>query len=183
MGYDVLGESRRLITNGLPDRPVGLTRRRRFAAVAVDVDGDVACTRFVRRGSGCFWDETHLLARGVAGWKLLGSSGSSGGELWSTDEFEHERSRLPAGRVEAQGGGGALRNPNRLLPWGARWVRGAELLAGPEVVGVVVDDRRRLTVPEHGRLVVVWASRRPPRVSACDVAGRTLTDVALPSGH
>jgi len=63
VAYDIEAESRRLIADGLPDRPVQLSRRRRFAPVAVDVDGDVAGTWFVRRGVGCFWDEV-----GVAVW-------------------------------------------------------------------------------------------------------------------
>jgi transposase len=38
VAYDVEAESRRLIADRLPDRPVQLSRRRRFAPVAVDVD-------------------------------------------------------------------------------------------------------------------------------------------------
>jgi len=73
-------ESRRLIADGLPDRPVQLSRRRRFAPVAVDVDGDVAGTWFVRRGVGCFWDEIHLLVHQANGWSYKGGGGGSSGE-------------------------------------------------------------------------------------------------------
>ncbi|WP_143162958.1 hypothetical protein [Couchioplanes caeruleus] len=166
MAYDVLGESRQLIDNGLPERPVRLSTRRRFAPAAVDVDDDIACTRFIRRGAGCFWDETHLLARGDNGWQLLATSGASTGEPWSANAFEQARTQFPAGTVEVQGGGAALRNPNRLLPWGARWVRAAELLVDPGVGFIAVDDRqlRRMAAwllcgPRgvlHGHPPVTW---------------------------
>jgi hypothetical protein len=183
VAYDILGESLRLILDGPPDGPVRLSRRRRFAAVAVDVSEDVACTRFVRRGVGCFWDDTHHLARDGDGWKLLGGGSGSTGGPWSTDEFEQARYRLPAGCVTAPGHGATTRDSDRLLPWGARWVSSASLLAGPEVATIVVDGRRELTVPEHGHLVVVWGSRKPPRVVARDVGGRELTDLVLPKGR
>jgi hypothetical protein len=45
MAYDILAESRRLIIEGPPAQQVRLSRRRRFAALAVDVDGDIAAAR------------------------------------------------------------------------------------------------------------------------------------------
>src|SRR3954451_15064569 len=104
VAYEVKAESRRLIADGLPDRPVQLSRRRRFAPVAVDVDDDVACTLFVRRGVGCFWDETHLLVRDDNGWSYQGSGGGSSGEPWSTDGFVQARDELPVGDVRVGGG-------------------------------------------------------------------------------
>lgn len=181
VAYNIPAESQRLIVDGLPDRPVRLSRRRRFAPVAVDVDGDIACTRFVRRGVGCFWDETHLLARDDNGWRLLGGGGASSGELWSTNEFEQARDQLSYGHVQVEGGPSVRCDPGRRLPWGAHWVHAAKLLVNRSVAVVVVDARRRLPVPYHGRLVVVWASRRPPWVSARDAAGHELTSVALPA--
>jgi hypothetical protein len=181
VAYDAWAESVRLIEDGLPDRPVRLSRRRRFAPVAVDVDGDVAAAWFVRRGVACFWDDTHLLTRDEDGWRLLGGGGGSSGGPWSTEEFERARGRLPAGAIETAGGSSVRRDGG---PW-AGWIRAAELLVGPAVAAVVVDDRRRLAVPYHGRLVVVWAARRPPRLSARDAAGRELasrelSDIAMP---
>jgi len=183
VAYDILGESQRLIADGLPDRPVWLSRRRRFAPVAVDVDGDIACTRFVRRGVGCFWDETHLLVHDGGGWRVLGGGGGSSGGPWSTDEFERARDRLSADDVLVEGGAGVWHDFHRRLPWGGRWLQVAELLVGTSVAVIVVDARRRLPVPYHGRLVVVWASGRPPRVSARDAAGHELAGVALPAGR
>jgi hypothetical protein len=183
VGYDILAESQRLIADGLPDRPVRLSRRRRFAPVAVDVDGDIACTKFIRRGVGCCWDETHLLVRDDNGWRLLGGGGASSGEPWSMDEFEQARDQLSAGRVRVEGGPSVRCDCSWRLPWGAHWVRAAQLLLGRSVAVVLVDGRRRLPVPDHGRLVVVWASRRPPRVSARDAAGLELARVAVPAGR
>jgi hypothetical protein len=180
MAYDVEAESRRLIADGLPDRPVQLSRRRRFAPVAVDVDDDVAGTWFVRRGVGCYWDEIHLLVREDNGWSYKGGGGGSSSEPWSTDEFVQAREELSAGDV--RGEGGASVDLDRRLPWGGRWLRSAELLVGRSVAGVVVDAQRRLLVPYHGRVLVVWASRRPPEVSARDAAGRELARIALPGG-
>jgi hypothetical protein len=184
VAYDVLAESRRLIGDGLPDRPVRLSRRRRFAPVAVDVDGDIAATRFVRRGVGCFWDETHLLARDDNGWRLLGGGGASYGEPWSTDEFERAGDQLSPGHVRVDDGPAVWCDPDRRWPGRApRWVRAAQLVVSRSVAVVVVDGRRRLPVPYHGRLVVVWGSRRPPRVSARDAAGHELASAALPAGR
>lgn len=60
--YDVLAESVELIeSRRLPPVP-RLSRRRRFAAMSVDVDGDVAVTTFARRRVNCIWQDTHVLA-------------------------------------------------------------------------------------------------------------------------
>lgn len=179
MAYDFVAESLRLIADGSPDRPVRLSRRHRFAPVAVDVDGDVAATRFVRRGVGCFWDETHLLTRDGSGWRLLGGGGAASDGSWSTEEFEKARGRLSAGQVEVECGPAVRHDAG---PSHGRWIRATQLLAGAGVAVVVVDDRRRLTVPYHGRLVVVWASPQPPKLFALDAAGRKLANVALRSG-
>ncbi|HYN93656.1 MAG TPA: hypothetical protein VES42_07385 [Pilimelia sp.] len=185
MSYDALAESLRLITDGLPDRPVRLSRRCRFAPVAVDVDGDVAATRFLRRGVGCFWDETHLLvARDRGGWRMLGGGGSSSdaAEDPTAAEFERARDGLAPYEVAAGGGASVVRDGNRLFPWGGRWVRSAALLVGGGVAEVTVGGRR-LPVAYHGHLVVVWGSRRPPTVAARDGAGRTVATRTLPDGR
>jgi hypothetical protein len=175
-----MAESRRLIADGLPDRPVRLSRRHRFAPVAVDVDGDIAGTRFVRRGVGCFWDETHLLTRTGPDWRYHGGGGGSSGGPWSTDAFERARDELAPGHVHVDEGPAVrIDADSGWLPWAGRWLRAAQLLAGRGVAEVLVDDRRRLAVPHHGHLVVVWASRRPPRVSARDAEGRELARVAV----
>jgi hypothetical protein len=181
VAYDAVAESLRLIADGLPDRPVRLSRRRRFAPVAVDVDGDVAATRFLRRGAGCFWDEIHLLvADGGGGWRRLGGGGSSsdGGDRTAAN-FERARHGLAPHEVAVNGSAGVVRDGDRRLPWGGRWVRAAAVLVGGGIAHLVVDGRR-LPVPYHGHLIVVWGSRRRPTVTARDGAGRPVGAVPLP---
>jgi hypothetical protein len=179
VAYDALVESLRLIADGLPDRPVRLSRRRRFAPVAVDVDGDMAATRFLRRGAGCFWDEIHLLvADDHGGWRRLGGGGSSD-EDRTAEQFERARDDLAPHEVAVNGSAGVVRDGDRLLPWGGRWVRAAAVLVGGGIAELVVGSRR-LTVPYHGHLVVVWGYRRPPTVTARDGAGRPVASVTLP---
>ncbi|MEV0717142.1 hypothetical protein [Asanoa sp. NPDC050611] len=173
MAYDARAESLRLIAEGLPDGPVRLSRRHRFSPVAVDVADDAAAPWFVRRGVGCFWDEIHLLVRVPDGWRRLGGGGGSSGGPWSTDEFERARHLLPPGGIEVGGGSSVVRDGGGRWPWSDRWIRSAQLLVGPSVTEVVIEGRRR-PVPYHGRLVVVWTARRPPRVSARDATGREI---------
>lgn len=176
MAYDHEAESRKLIVEGLPGRPVSLSRRRRFAPLAVDVDGDVAAARFVRRGVACYWDETHILRYdGRTRWRYTGGGGSSVGELWSAGAFQQERAALAPGEIRSEGGSSVHDHAHR-----PAWIRAAELLVGGEVATVVVDGRRRLQVPDHGHLVVVWSARRPPTVSARDPADRELSSIRLP---
>ena len=182
MAYDYVAESRRLIEDGLPDGPVRLSRRHRFAPLAVDVDGDVAAARFLRRGVACYWDDTHLLTRHPeVGWLVLGGGGGSSGGLWSAEEFVAARGSVRPGAVETEGGS-SVRDDRGRPPW----IRAVGLVAAPEVAAVVVNGSRRIAVPPHGRLVVVWRSLRRPRLSALDAAGHELssrkisTDLRMP---
>lgn len=72
MAYDRLAESVRLINRGPVAGAEALSRRRRFLPVAVDVDGDVAVTVFLRRAHGGAEWEQHVLAESGAQWFLLG---------------------------------------------------------------------------------------------------------------
>src|SRR6201994_3485635 len=92
MAYDVVQESVALIEVGHAEPVRSLTRRRRFAAMAVDVSDDVAVTMFARRGVGCVQQETHVLALRAGAWTWLrGGGGSSEGLL-----IPGCRARLPA---------------------------------------------------------------------------------------
>src|SRR3712207_1497735 len=77
VAYDRLAESIRLIEHGVPEAPARLSRRRRFAPLAVDVDGDVAASLFVVRGAGHFRQEAHVLVRRSGTWTMLGGGGGS----------------------------------------------------------------------------------------------------------
>jgi len=175
VAYDAQAESIRLIEHGVAADPLRLSRRRRWAALAVDVDGDVACTLFTVRGAGHFRHETHLLLRRDGRWTVLGGGG--GGQ--DTDGLEDRPGSAELGAVlRAEGGGSVLANADRLLPWGARHVYEATLLASREVHTVDVGGRE-LAVPRHGRLVVVWATRRPPTAVVRGAGGRVLGRVEL----
>ncbi|WP_329018583.1 hypothetical protein OG271_14870 [Micromonospora rifamycinica] len=182
MAYDALAESLRLITSGMPDGPVRLSRRRRFAPVAVDVDGDVAATRFLRRGVGCHWDETHLLTVDDHGaWRMLGGGGASD-EDPTAEKFERARDGLGPYQVLPGGTAGVVRDGGSPPSRATRWVRGSAVLVGRGIAELRVDGRH-LPAPHHGHLIVVWGSHRPPTVTAHDGTGRTVaTTTVSPPG-
>src|SRR3954454_534314 len=79
MSYDALAESLRLLDGAPPAQVARLSRRVRFLPLAVDRDGDVAATCFLRRGvSGAALLDTHLLERTADRWRLLGGGGGPG---------------------------------------------------------------------------------------------------------
>ncbi len=78
MAYDALAESVALIQSPNLKPVTRLSRRRRFAAMAVDVAGDIALTMFARRGAGCVSEEIHVLALRHGRWYMLGGGGGNG---------------------------------------------------------------------------------------------------------
>ncbi|MBM6398818.1 hypothetical protein [Phycicoccus sonneratiae] len=188
MAYDALVESVRLIESRRLDVVPALSRRRRFAALAVDVAGDTAVTMFARRGVGCVWSETHVLTRREEGWHLVGGGGSSGDDDLLAPRPEvlepppgppHAAGPAPYARVE--GGGGVSDGVARAgrWPWSGRWIGYTELRVTAAVTSVIVGDREVL-VPWHGRLVVLRGGRGGATVSLRDAAGRVLDTVRLP---
>lgn len=178
VAYDALKESVRLIKHGMPDDPARLSRRRRFAALAVDVDGDVAAALFVRRGVGVSWQEVHVLAHEHGCWRLLGGGGG-------TDDEDGLGDRPPAAELLGllvTDGAGSVLLASGLLPWSSRYVHHAVLRAAREVHTVVVAGRT-LAVRRHGWLVVVWGSRRPPVVTALGLDGREVASIRLGASH
>src|SRR6478752_1832458 len=77
MSYDALAASVLLIGARQPFPVPRLSRRRRFAAMAVDVAGDHASTMFLRRSVGCDVQETWVLARREDRWRVLGGGGGT----------------------------------------------------------------------------------------------------------
>lgn len=175
MSYDRLAESVRLLEGGPPASDARLSRRVRWLPLAVDRDGDVAVTMFLRRGvSGVAELEVHSLELVGETWRLLGG-GSGPGDL--AIETRPALADLPAPAV-SRGGGGTARSG--LLGWDCSlWVWWAELRAAREVAELLVNGERRIPVAAHGMALVVWTDRRP-EIAALDAAGVELGVVTLP---
>ena len=171
MSYDALIESLRLLQGApLPDG-IRLSRRVRHVPLAVDRDGDVAATMFLRRGvSGVPLIDVHLeLTRGV--WRMLGGGGGPGHDAVLPRPGIAEL----GGPATVDGGGGTARTSTRWRRDG--WVRWAQLRVAREVA-VLQIGTRQTRVPGHGCGLVVW-TRRPPPVTALDASGAELGEVAL----
>ena len=172
MSYDALAESVRLLQGAPLTDDAQLSRRVRHLPLAVDRDGDVAATMFLRRGvSGVPLIDVHTLelTRGV--WRLLGGGGGPG------HEAVQPRPRLAElGRpATSDGGGGTARTSSRWRRDG--WVRWAQLRVAREVAVLQVGSRQT-RVPDHGCALVVWA-RKPPPVTALDASGAGLGAVGI----
>ena len=194
MAYDVLAESVALIESPCLVPVQRLSRRRRFVAMAVDVAGDVAVSMFARRGVGCIWQETHVLALRDGGWALLGGGGGTSDEDLLADRPAVLPSYLGLGDgavtgadpqvMIVNGSGGVLDDGDEAeadrRPDSGRWISYGGVRVSAQVTSVQVSDRW-LHVPWHGHVVLVWSGRQPPRVVAHDDGGRVLGEVLLPS--
>jgi hypothetical protein len=173
VSYDPLAESVRLLAGDPPSEVARVSRRVRFLPLAVDRDGDVAATMFLRRGvSGAALPDTHVLVRTAGRWRLLGGGGGPG------DQAVLPRPGLAEiGAAVSPGAGGVARSSSGLLPWRRRdgLTSFAEIRAAREVAALRVGGRL-VPVAGHGCAVVVW-TRRPPRVQALDAAGTVLGEV------
>jgi hypothetical protein len=158
VGYDALVESVRLIESGFETDPVRLSRRRRFAPVAFDVQGDLAATWFVRRGTGTFWHEIHTLKCTNGSWARLGGGGYSSDEDGLADRAP--AAELP-GPLQVSPGGATALGTGSWSPAPDRFLRYALLCAAQEVVALDLGQRAPLPVPRHGRLMVIWTERAP----------------------
>lgn len=194
MAYDVLAESVALIEAGRVEPVPRLSRRRRFAAMAVDVAGDVAVSMFARRGVGRIWQEIHVLVLRDGEWTWLGGGGSDGDQDLLADRPAVLPRFLGLGSAAVLGadprvmavsgsggvfddGGGTGRSSQS-----ERWISYAELRVNAQVTSVQVAERL-LVVPWHGHVVVVWSGRRPPRVVALDEGGKSGAEMQLASTH
>ena len=188
MAYDAFAESVRLIESGHAQPVFRLSRRRRFAPMAVDVAGDKAVTLFARRGVGCVLSEAWVLAKRGTSWNMLGGGGGT-----AEDDFLAPRparltqyeglprvaaTGIDPGLIVVAGSGGVhdgQGGPDR-WPWSGRWIRYVELRASSEVETVTIDDRT-VFVPWHGRVVLVSSKRRSPRVLVNGRAGSSLGEM------
>lgn len=174
---DPVPESVRLMERGLSADPPWLSRRRRHVALAVDVNGPLACTVFMHRyNSGQLERRVHVFTRRDGVWR------SAGGEHRSAvaEDGLSDRPRAAAlGSVVVEEARGAVQtNADRVFPWPRRYIGYALLRAADEVDSVTFDDRR-LVVPRHGHVVAVWNSSRTPRPVAYDAHGAALGSLVL----
>jgi hypothetical protein len=184
VAYDRLAESVALIEGRRIEPVRRLSRRRRFAAMAVDVSGDLAVTMFARRSVGCISKETHLLARRDGEWEVLGGGGSSGHD--DDDLLADRPSELNVRVLGDDAAKGANQRVMGVRGGVGGWSRDGlriscvELQVTAPVTSVQVADRT-LVVPWHGHVVVVWSGERPPRVVAFDEGGTSLAEAPLPT--
>jgi hypothetical protein len=175
--YDVLAESVALLEGApLPD-VARLSRRVRHVPLAVDRDGDVAATMFLRRGvNGVPLIDVHALELTDGSWRLLGGGSGPGNEA---TEARPGREDL-GGLAVSHAGGGTSRTRRGRLGWPRHdWISWAEVRVAREVSALRVDTRV-VPVAGHGCAVVVW-TRAAPGVVALDAAGAVLGPVVLSS--
>ncbi|RBY76255.1 hypothetical protein DQ239_14840 [Blastococcus sp. TF02-09] len=177
MTYDALAGSVRLLDGAPPADTARLSRRVRHLPLAVDRDGDVAVTLWLRRGvSGAAQLDVHVLERTSGGWRVLGGGGGAGDDVLRARPSLAE---LGAAAVSSDGGG-VRRSDRGLLPSrSGSWISYAGVRAAQEVAALRVGTRL-LPVAGHGCAVVVW-TRRPPRVTALDAAGAPVGAVPVGS--
>jgi hypothetical protein len=195
VAHDLVAEGRRILADGLPEPPVRLSRRHRLAALAADVDGDVAAVLFARRGtSGQPWFEVVAFERGHGGaWE---SPGGSGGQ--AEDDILDDRP--PAATLGAplrwEGGGtcrGSLARPGLRVglpglpgPRSRRLLNHTLVRAAAETAQVRVrgaHSERILPVSRHGQLVVVWRGGDAPSLTPWSEDGVCIgPEVSVASG-
>ncbi len=183
VAYSVLDESLRLLQEGPHEQSARLSRRRRHVPLAVDRDGDVAATLFLRRGvSGVPWLQEHCLELTVTEWRVVGGGGGNG----SKGEYDTRPTAAELGAsAVSRSGGKARRESSRTAlgespghdPWGGDWVSWAVVRATVGVEALLVDDRI-MPLPGHGLAIVVW-SDEVPKVTCLDAAGRAMAAVSL----
>jgi hypothetical protein len=176
VSYDALVESVTLLEGARPPDRVRLSRRVRSVPLAVDRDGDVAATMFLRRGvSGDPLFDVHTLELTGGGWRMLGGGGGPGYEV---TEVRPRLADLGSPAVSSGHGGTARTGSSRLGRWRDDWVSWVELRVAEEVAVLRVGTRL-VPVAGHGCAIVVWV-REQPRIAALDASGAVLGPVPLP---
>lgn len=174
MAYAALEESIRLLEGAPPSEVARLSRRVRHVALAVDRDGRVAVTMFLRRGvSGDPCLDTHGLGLGDTGWRLLGGGSAEGQDFILA--ARPQLKMLGATAVEI-GSGSVVRPADRLMPEESGWVRWVEVRAAVEVAKLQANERL-VPVHNHGVAVVVWGTERMPHIAALGADGSRLGPV------
>ncbi|MFI0350609.1 hypothetical protein [Actinomadura sp. 9N407] len=177
---EVHAECLRVLQDGLPESaPAGFDDGMEFLPLGLDVDGDIAVVTFLRYQSPIPRNvppfiEGWTYHRRDGEWMELGGGGGS-----APDEPLARRSAADLGaHLQRYGAGRTVRNANRLLPWGAKWVSQVRLRVAAEVTHLRVG-KRVLPVPDHGHTAVVWGARRAPAIEALDADGAVLETLSL----
>ncbi len=175
--HEVHEECMRLLRDGLPvPAPAAFEEGRDFLPLGLDMDGDVAVVTFLHQ-----WGDTSAFVEGWTFHKRDGEwreLGGAGGFAPAEPLARRSSGEMMGRHLLKYGSGRSVRNSNRLLPWGAKWVNEARLRASAEVARVRVGNRI-LDVPEHGHVVVVWGARRGPVVEALAADGSVLDAMDL----
>jgi hypothetical protein len=165
----------RLILHGVPP---GATWRDDLLPIAVDVDGVVASTLFVRRAAdGALWRQEWVLERAEGRWFILGGGGvDDGRELLSTRRTATELGHVGLG----QSWGSVYDGPSAQGRFG--YICHASLATARNVTTAVLSaGGRRITAPEHGNMTIVWTSATsaliPPEVLLLDATDTPLGTV------
>jgi hypothetical protein len=165
MARDLVQDSLTALAEGLPTAPARLSRRRRSAVLALDADGDVACTLIARRSVGYVESCTYLFQRHQGTWTYLGGGGGPGDDL-----FAPRPDPTPEGEHLHYAGVGGVRGAHG---WRKPWISEVELRCSPQVAALEVTGRI-VPVAAHGNAVVVWSSSRAPLITALDAEGHPL---------
>jgi len=83
--------------------------------------------------------------------------------------------------IAVSGSGGVLDDGDEAerRPDSGRWISYADVWVNAQVTAVQVSGRR-LPVPWHGHVLLVWCEDPPPRAVALDDVGRARGEVLLP---
>ncbi len=182
MDDELIATSLELLRHG----PPGTVRRElsgehRLIPLAVDVNGDVAVTVFVRRLrcgllSGMPGVEEAHFQRRDGTWAYLG--GGAGGPFDDYPLSDRPPAASQHGYLRADGFGQVSLNRTHRFPWPTRYAFHATVRASAEVYQLQAGTRR-LSVPFHGYAVLTWANRRGPTVEALDRDGTRLASMDL----
>jgi hypothetical protein len=176
--HELHEELLRLLREGMPDpAPTEFDEARGFMPLGVDVDGEVAVVTFLCRSP---FDPASLFIEGTTfhrrngEWMELGGGGGSAPE----EPLARRTAAELGGHLARYGTGKTVRNADRLLPWGAKWVSQARLRVSAETTHMRVGNRP-VKVPAHGHVVVVWGARRAPVIEALADDGTVLATLDL----
>jgi hypothetical protein len=170
---------------GLPSAvPRELDGEHHFIPLAVDINGDVAATVFVRQirppglehATGLPGVEQASFQQRDGDWVYLGGGESIPFEGYPLAERPPAASQR--GHLRRLGSGQTSLEGTHRFPWHARYAFHVMLRASAEVHQLQAGARA-LDVPFHGYAVLTWANRREPTIIALALDGTRLASMDL----